>query len=194
MGVRTRARRRRSGPGVRAGRHGGVEHPAGQDARHGEEEAYREHRGGRAEDQRLRGRPALPPREREERQRGGPQAGVAQQGLGGIVVADDRQQIIDEFGENVNMSLRELEEWLQTDESKSVGQSDGGGESKGHESGRRIVEILEKDDKDIGQDDVDHMRRVVSYVNRHQAQEPEEDVEDSRWRYSLMNWGHDPLK
>jgi hypothetical protein len=38
------------------------------------------------------------------------------------------------------------------------------------------------------------MRRVVSYVNRHQAQEPEEDVQDSRWRYSLMNWGHDPLK
>ncbi len=27
-----------------------------------------------------------------------------------------------------------------------------------------------------------------------QAQEPEEDVEDSRWRYSLMNRDHDPLK
>jgi Protein of unknown function (DUF3140) len=82
----------------------------------------------------------------------------------------------------------------ETDESKSVGQSDDGGESKGHESGRRIVEILEKDDEGIGQDDVDHMRRVVSYVHRHQAQEPEEDVQDSRWRYSLMNWGHDHLK
>ena len=29
--------------------------------------------------------------------------------------------------------------------------------------------------------------RVVSYVRRHRAQEPEEDVEDSRWRYSLMS-------
>ncbi len=105
---------------------------------------------------------------------------------------DDRQQTIDEFKESVNMTRKELEDWLQTDESKSVGQ--GEGESKGHESGRRIVEILEKDDEDIGQDDVDHMRRVVSYVHRHQAQEPEEDVQDSRWRYSLMNWGHDPLK
>jgi hypothetical protein len=59
-----------------------------------------------------------------------------------MVVADDRQQIIEEFDEAVNMTPKELEEWLQTEESKSVGQSDGGGESKGHESGRRIVEII----------------------------------------------------
>jgi hypothetical protein len=32
-------------------------------------------------------------------------------------------------------------------------------------------------------------------VQRHLAQEPaREDVETSAWRYSLMNWGHDPLK
>jgi hypothetical protein len=36
-------------------------------------------------------------------------------------VADDRQQIVDEFGETVNMTPKELEEWLQTDESRSVG-------------------------------------------------------------------------
>jgi hypothetical protein len=110
-------------------------------------------------------------------------------------MAKSDEQVREEFREVVNMDADELKEWLETDESKSVGQSDdGGGESKGHESGRRIVEILEKDDEDIDQDDVDHMRRVVSYVHRHQAQEPEEDVEDSRWRYSLMNWGYDPLK
>ena len=60
--------------------------------------------------------------------------------------------------------------------------------------GAGTVEILENDDEAIDQDDVDHMRCVVSYVHRHQAQEPEEDVEESRWRYSLMNWGHDLLK
>jgi hypothetical protein len=38
------------------------------------------------------------------------------------------------------------------------------------------------------------MRRVVSYVHRHQAQGPKNDIESSDWRYSLMNWGHDPLK
>lgn len=105
------------------------------------------------------------------------------------------EQVIKEFDEAINMTTKELEEWLQTNESKSVGQSDDGGESKGHESGRRIVEILKKDEGDIDQDDIEHIRRVVSYVHRHQAQKPEtEDVEESRWRYSLLNWGHDPLK
>ena len=108
-------------------------------------------------------------------------------------MAKDEQQIIEEFGEAVNMTRKELEDWLQTEESQSVGQSDGG-ESKGHESGRKIGEILEKNKSDYTDDDVDHMRRVVSYVHRHQAQKPSGDVEDSTWRYSLLNWGHDPLK
>jgi hypothetical protein len=37
------------------------------------------------------------------------------------------------------------------------------------------------------------MRKVVGYVRRHLAQEPANPA-TSRWRYSLMNWGHDPLK
>jgi len=104
------------------------------------------------------------------------------------------EQVVEEFDETVNMSPKELEEWLETEESKGVGQKDGGSESKGHESGRKIVEILEKDKSDYTDEDTDHMRRVVSYVHRHQAQKPNGDVEDSKWRYSLMNWGHDPLK
>jgi hypothetical protein len=67
-------------------------------------------------------------------------------------VADDRQQIVKEFDEVVNMTPKELEEWLQTQESRSVGQSDGGGESKGHKSGRRIVEIKRKKKTDYTDD------------------------------------------
>jgi|SRR3954447_5713725 len=107
---------------------------------------------------------------------------------------DDQQQTIYEFNDAVNMTAKELEDWLQTDESQSVGQSDGGGESKGHESGRRIVVILQKNKSDYTDDDVDHMRRVVSYVHRQQSQKPSGGVKDSNWRYSLLNWGHDPLK
>jgi hypothetical protein len=103
-------------------------------------------------------------------------------------------QVAQEFDEAVNMSRKELDEWLETEESKEVGQKDGEGESKGHESGREIVGILSKDNSDYTEEDVDHMRRVVSYVHRHQAQGPKGDVVDSKWRYSLMNWGHDPLK
>ncbi len=109
---------------------------------------------------------------------------------------DDRDTTRKEFDEAVNMSASELEEWLATDESQAVGQKSGGsGESTGHESGRRIVELLHTEKGELTDDDHAHMRKVTGYVRRHLAQEPaKEDVESSRWRYSLMNWGHDPLK
>jgi hypothetical protein len=101
----------------------------------------------------------------------------------------------DEFREAVNMTPAQLKDWLDTDESKDVGQkSDDGGESVGHESGRHIIRILEKKKADLTDADYAHMRKVVGYVHRHGAQGPEKDAEHSRWRYSLMNWGHDPQK
>src|SRR5919107_1831408 len=101
-------------------------------------------------------------------------------------MADERQQTIDDVRDNVNMTRKELENWLQTDESKSVGQ--GEGESKGHESGRRIVSLLEKNKSDYTDDDLDHMKKVNSYVKRHLGQGPKRDPEDSKWRYSLINF------
>jgi hypothetical protein len=38
------------------------------------------------------------------------------------------------------------------------------------------------------------MAKVTGYVRRHLAQRPEGDIEETPWRYSLMNWGHDPAK
>ncbi len=109
-------------------------------------------------------------------------------------MSKSNEQVIEEFDEVINMSRKELEDWLETEESKEVGQKDGGGESKGHESGRRILAILEKNKSDYTDDDIDHMKKVNSYVKRHLGQGPQSDPEDSKWRYSLMNWGHDPLK
>ena len=40
----------------------------------------------------------------------------------------------------------------------------------------------------------DHMEKVIGYIHRHLSQRPDGDVKDTDWRYSLMNWGHDPLK
>jgi hypothetical protein len=103
--------------------------------------------------------------------------------------------VIDEFKEAVNMTPKQLESWLKTEESKSVGQKDDDDdESIGHASGRRIIKLLETNKSDYTDDDLAHMKKVVSYVHRHSAQRPSGDVEDTRWRYSLMNWGHDPLK
>jgi hypothetical protein len=100
----------------------------------------------------------------------------------------------DDFDAAVNMTASELEKWLETDESRAVGQKDGGGESTGHASGRRIVALLRTKKADLTDADRAHMRKVAGYVHRHLAQRPSGDVSETPWRYSLMNWGHDPLK
>jgi len=103
-----------------------------------------------------------------------------------------RDQIWDEWQDGVNMSPSELEDWLETDESKSVGDSDGS-ESTGHKSGRRIVDIKRTNKDDLSESDWDHMAEVVAYINRHCAQAPD-NPEGSNWAASLKNWGHDPMK
>ena len=114
---------------------------------------------------------------------------------------DDSARIAKDFNAAVNMTPAELDRWLKTDESKSVGwaggeaKSDpGGAESVGHKSGEHIVAIKHKKKAELTDEDYAHMKKVVGYVHRHMAQRPSGDVEHSRWRYSLMNWGHDPLK
>jgi hypothetical protein len=106
----------------------------------------------------------------------------------------DRHRIALQFQEAVNLEADELEAWLETEESRSVGwRRDGCGESVGHASGRRIVRLLRSPEHDLTDADYRHMRKVVGYVNRHLAQRPGGDVTQTRWRYSLLNWGHDPL-
>lgn len=105
-----------------------------------------------------------------------------------------RNQIWDEWRVLVNMSPKELEQWLETEESKSVGDT-GDASSTGRKSGKRIVEIKRTKKADLADEQWDHMATVVGYVKRHCRQGgPEAEVERSKWRHSLMNWGHDPLK
>ena len=113
-------------------------------------------------------------------------------------MADDRlADIRKAFQDAVNMTPLALEKWLETDDSKRVGYKGKDGrnpESVGHRSGRRIVEILRTHQAELEPDDYAHMRKVVGYVRRHMAQRPSRNIETSNWRYSLMNWGHDPMK
>ncbi len=107
-------------------------------------------------------------------------------------MSDDSKTIIADFQNAVNMTAKELQAWLETEESQSVGQKKDDDEAIGHKSGRRISELLQH--SDYSEDDLAHMKKVASYVHRHSAQRPAGEVTDTRWRYSLMNWGHDPLK
>jgi hypothetical protein len=111
---------------------------------------------------------------------------------------DPLKKICDDFKAAVNMTPAALKDWLETDESHAVGwkgpDGKGTGESVGHRSGRRILEIGAKRRAELEPEDYAHMRKVVGYVARHLAQRPARNVETSRWRYSLMNWGHDPCR
>jgi hypothetical protein len=108
----------------------------------------------------------------------------------------DSKKVRSDFLAALNMSAAEIEEWLETEQSRAVGWkgADGkAGESIGHASGRRIVTILRKKKTDLTDDDYAHMRKVVGFIRRHSAQRPA-NIYTSRWRYSLMNWGHDPAR
>ena len=106
----------------------------------------------------------------------------------------DRVKVSREFGEAVNMTAAELAEWLDTAESRRVGfRRPGETESVGHASGRRILAILRARETELTDADYAHMRKTVGFIRRHRAQRPD-NIYTSRWRYSLMNWGHDPAR
>ena len=106
----------------------------------------------------------------------------------------DRDKVYRDFARAVNMAPAELEQWLESEQSHRVGwKADGRSESIGHASGRRIVALLRTGRVALTDEDYAHMRKVAGYVARHKAQRPE-NIVTSRWRYALMNWGHDPLK
>jgi Protein of unknown function (DUF3140) len=119
-------------------------------------------------------------------------------------VKSDDSRPENDFDQLVNMSAAELKKWLKTPESQSVGasastgkpkQAGDPGESVGHHSGAQIVAMLDTPRDKWSSEDHAHLTKVVGFIHRHLAQRPtKERIDDSRWRYSLMNWGHDPLK
>ena len=118
------------------------------------------------------------------------------------ITEGERRETFAEFRKVVNMTPAALRHWLGSEDSRSVGMThegekvtaSGQPESVGHHMGERIVEIKARKQSALTDDDYNDMRKVVGYVHRHMAQRPDGDVEDTRWRKSLMNWGHDPMK
>jgi hypothetical protein len=107
-----------------------------------------------------------------------------------------------EFRRVVNMPPARLRKWLEGETSRSVGMTREGekvtgpeqGESVGHHMGTRILEIRATPKAALTDQDKADMRKVIGYVHRPLQQRPSGEVKDSRWRQSLMNWGHDPLR
>ncbi len=107
---------------------------------------------------------------------------------------NENGQTYKNFKELINMTASELEKWLGTKESKNTGLDSGDGEAIGHKSGKMIIKILNKKKSELTEKDYHQMHRVISYISRHKAQKPQGDVEDTKWNYSIKNWGYDYTK
>jgi len=113
---------------------------------------------------------------------------------------EDEHRIRQAFDALVNMTPAELEAWLKRPESHKVGMvRRGETESVGRQSARAILAIRATPTDDLTEAQYAHMKKVIGYCRRHLAQRPQSwktggDLTNTRWRWSLMNWGHDPLR
>ena len=98
----------------------------------------------------------------------------------------------DEFHRVVNMTSRELHEWMRT---QSAGEEvEVLPEEAGTSLGHRVAAILAKRRSDLTDDDVNAMTKVVDIVRRERRDDLEPTAGDDHWRHKLMSIGHDPLK
>lgn len=104
----------------------------------------------------------------------------------------ETEELWDEFHRVVNMSSRELSEWLRTQ--SAAPEDEELPDQAGPELGRNVLEILGKRKTDLIDDDVDVMRRVVDQVHEQRRADLEPTAGHTDWRHDLMSIGHDPLK
>ncbi|MFI6104660.1 DUF3140 domain-containing protein [Streptomyces sp. NPDC093595] len=101
-------------------------------------------------------------------------------------------ELWDEFHTVVNMTSRELQEWLNV---ASAGEeTEELPDRAGKATGRRVLEILGKRRTDLTEDDVTVMERVCGIVRTQRGPDMEPTAGGEGWRHGLMDIGHDPLK
>jgi hypothetical protein len=106
--------------------------------------------------------------------------------------AEVDDELWQEFHTVVNMTSRELEDWLRT---RSADEDDEAlPDQAGTPTGRHVVQILGKRRGDLTDDDARVMRRVIERVRAQRRDDLEPTAGDPAWRHRLMSLGHDPLK
>jgi len=101
-------------------------------------------------------------------------------------------ELWDEFHTVVNMTSRELTDWMLTQESGETTAEFG--TTPETEVAQQVVAILGKRRTDLTPDDIDTMEHVVEQVRTIRGDEPEPEAYDDDVRHLLMSFGHDPLK
>lgn len=101
-------------------------------------------------------------------------------------------ELWNEFHQVVNMTSRELAEWLRSESAGEV--TEVLPDQAGSTTGQQVVHILDKRRTDLTDEDMDVMERVVRRVRGERRGDLEPTAGDPGWRRSLMTIGHDPLK
>ncbi|ONM50058.1 DUF3140 domain-containing protein [Nocardia donostiensis] len=104
---------------------------------------------------------------------------------------DIDDQLWDDFHRVVNMSSRELGDWLRTEAAGTDAETLP--DQSGPELGRHVLAILGKRRTDLDAADAEAMRTVVEQITRTRG-DLEPTAGDTAWRHRLMSLGHDPLK
>lgn len=105
------------------------------------------------------------------------------------IVSDELWQ---EFHRVVNMTSRELAEWLGV---RTAGEDpEVPSDQAGRATGQQVVSILGKRRTDLTDKDVAVMKSVVGKVYEQRREDLEPTAGQAAWRHKLMTIGHDPLK
>ena len=105
---------------------------------------------------------------------------------------DDREGLWNEFHVVVNMTSRELRNWLRT---RSAGEeAEPLPDAAGSDTGQRVIEILSKRKQDLTDDDIRVMQRVIDTVRSERRDDLEPTAGQAAWRHRLMSMGNDALK
>jgi len=105
-------------------------------------------------------------------------------------IVDD--ELWDDFHRVVNMSSRELQDWLMVQGAGEDVETEP--DHAGSELGHHVLDILRKRRADVTPDDVRVMGKVVQRVMSERREDLEPTAGQAAWRHKLMNVGHDPLK
>ena len=107
-----------------------------------------------------------------------------------LELTDD--ELWDEFHRVVNMTSRELADWLRV---RDAGErTEELPDQSGTPTGKHVLHVLAKRRSDLTADDVRVMQKVVRRVHEQRRDDLEPVAGDEAWRHRLMSMGHDPLK
>ena len=111
----------------------------------------------------------------------------------------EKDKIFSDFNEAVNMSPKEIQDWLDNGRSKEVGYNkekgdtntkSNAGDSVGRKSAKKIIKLLNKKRSDWNSSDYQWANKVAAYSARHKCKTKKDP--ESRSYASCKNWGVRP--